>query len=467
MGNPTVEASQSDYTYEITDNSVKIIKYTGSEESVDIPPSIEGKTVAEISQFAFTDCEAVSINIPAGVEKIGVEAFESCKKLQSVTVDSNNKHYASVLGVLYDKGINELIYFPAARGGEYSVSSVVKKIGMYAFADCVNLTSVTLPSGVEEIADSAFTGCKNLQKVTISESAEIQSIGVHAFSDCTSLKIITIPSNVGFIGDYAFYGCTSLEKINVNSDNKTFSSEDGVLFDKNKTTIIFYPYNKNGAYIIPVSVKIIGYQAFLNCKKLTSITIPDGVHTISEGAFQGCQKLTEVKLPQSIKTIGSLAFSDCTSLKKINIPDGIEEIPFCTFMGCKSLQSIQIPNSVKELGRFSFSDCTSLTLIYIPNSVETIGFRTLYNCPKAVVHCFYGSAAYDYVTENDYGYKLLDNFEINEDFTLKDAVCVLKHVANIEMIEKGELFDLYDITKDGKIELIDAVLILQAVARIL
>ena len=143
----------------------------------------------------------------------------------------------------------------------------------------------------------------------------VTSIGDEAFSECSSLTSIVIPSSVTSIDESAFWGCSSLTSINVSDDNNNYSSIDGVLYNKNKTTLINYPYGKlENIFVIPSSVTSIGYGAFLYCSSLTSIVIPSSVTSIGRNAFSYCSSLTSIVIPDSVTSIGRNAFANCLSL---------------------------------------------------------------------------------------------------------------------------------------------------------
>ncbi|MBQ3593234.1 MAG: leucine-rich repeat domain-containing protein, partial [Clostridia bacterium] len=164
------------------------------------------------------------------------------------------------------------------------------------------------------------------------------------FRRCISLTSVTIPASVTSIRySISFVSCSSLTSVNVDENNQYYSSIDGIVFDKDKTKVLYYPGGK----------------------KDTSYTIPDTVTHIEQLAFYGCTSLTSVIIPDSVIEIGSDAFSNCTKLKSIKIPDGVTRIGSYAFKGCKSLASVTIPNSVTSIGGYAFNNCTSLTSVYI------------------------------------------------------------------------------------------------------
>ena len=292
-------------------------------------------------------------------------------------------------------GSAKKVEIPAEINGK-SVTS----IGRRAFELCRNLTSITIPDSVTEIGDGAF-------------------------SSCTSLTSIKIPDSVMQIGDYVFVECTNLIEIEVETDNKFYSSDKGVLFNKNKTEIICYPAGiKDTIYLIPSSVTSIGKRAFQNCSNLINIKIPDRVSYIGSIAFADCTSLTSITIPNSVTSLGNSAFSGCASLTSITIPDSVTSISGGAFGNCTSLTSITIPDSVTSIGGnafsntallknqttsekyvgkwvidcdddaksvtikngtvgiadFAFYDCPSLTSVTIPNSVTSMGEQAFGEC---------------------------------------------------------------------------------------
>ena len=226
----------------------------------------------------------------------------------------------------------------------------VTNIGFAAFFYCTSLVSITIPTSVTSIQNNAFAGC-------------------------SSLLSIDIPSSVTFIGQEVFsFDCNSLMSINVSASNTIYASSDGILFNKNLSTLITYPMGKNvNSYIIPSSVSTVGLSAFYNCSLLSSIIIPTSVTSISPSAFSNCRSLLSINIPSSVTIIGINAFSRCSSLSNVIIPNSISSIQFGTFNACISLVNITIPDSVTSIGGSGFSNCVSLTRINFLGNAPSFG----------------------------------------------------------------------------------------------
>ncbi len=201
----------------------------------------------------------------------------------------------------------------------------------------------------------------------------VTTIVDQAFDWCSELESVTIPSTITTIGNNIFKSCAYITEIIVDGGNTAFSSENGVLFNKDKTVLIYYPSNKTGAYTIPNTVTTIGDGAFKYCKNLTAVTIQNSVVSIGASAFEGCDKLTSVTIPNSVTSIGEAAFKSCYDLATVTLSNAITRISNELFSGC-AFTSIEIPNGVTRIGSYAFL-ATDLTSLIIPNTVITIEER--------------------------------------------------------------------------------------------
>jgi hypothetical protein len=234
---------------------------------------------------------------------------------------------------------------------------------------------ITIPESYTEIGYHAFFARTNLESITIPNSAV--RISKEAFYNCKKLTNINISDNIAYISKSAFMLCENLSTINVSEKNKHFSSQDGVLFNKPKTALLYYPTGiKHNTYTVPLSVIHIADRAFYNRKKLTTIQIPNNVTSIGESVFSG------------------------TGLTNITLPNTITRIRRFTFSNCKALTHIIIPNSVTIIGERAFAGCTKIANITIPDNVTKIG-NNIFEYTKITVFCTKNSPMYNYCLKNN------------------------------------------------------------------
>ena len=290
-----------------------------------------------------------------------------------------------------------------------------KKVKLGDFYYYLNNSSLTAEITYENrTIEANYTGLTiaNIPASVIYENKNycVTKIDSYAFDLCANLISIIIPNSILSIGEEAF-DSRKIVSIDVASDNPNYASINGVLFDKNISTLVRYPKGKWGEYSIPNTVSRIGTEAFYGCRGLTSIKIPNSVTSIGVRAFMYCEALTSITIPNSVVRIENKAFSNCDSLTSVTIPDNIINIAGFVFRGCKNLKSpiynahcfaylpesykgeYAIPDGIESIAGGAFNSCKGLTSIKIPNSVKSILGQAFGGCNRLTspiynAHCF-------------------------------------------------------------------------------
>lgn len=245
-----------------------------------------------------------------------------------------------------------------------------------------SLIVVKLPESIISIEQNAFYSCKGLTGITF--PASCISIGDDSFSNCSGFTIITIPGSLISIGKRAFMGCSGL--FNVAAENPKYSDLEGVLFDKNKSSLIQFPSSKTGSYSVPESVSTISEYAFYRHTGLTSVNFSPSVNSIGDNAFAYCSGLISANIPQSLNYIGIRAFYNCTGLDgTLNIPNSVNSIENEAFSFCTSVDVVNIPASVAKIGDYAFYNCGAIFKVDNGNPVYSSEDGILFNKTKTIL----------------------------------------------------------------------------------
>lgn len=394
-----------------------------------------GNAVTSIGSYAFVMTESLtSIEFPDSLESIGSCAF-SCYRNGTtgtyVASNLNSVKFGSGLKTIgnyafYENRILETIEFLGSNLTsigfsafnsctsltELNLSGNKATIGGNAFYNCTSLATVNLGEGLETIDESAFRYCKSLETVNFPESLiningyafenchrlssikipnKVTRIDDCAFSNCPALKSVSIGSSCSFISSTAFVGTSSIDRIIVSEDNKNFTAVDGVLYNKDKITLVLYPKNREGEFAVPDTVTSIANYAFDNSPNITKVTIGENVKSIGTGAFRNCKSLETVVFEDSDtvqKAIGAYAFNNCPALTEVNFGNAVKSIGDEAFTACKSLESLEFPDSLESIGEGAFSRLSNgtsgsyiesiLKRVKFGSGLETIGDYAFY-----------------------------------------------------------------------------------------
>ena len=362
--------------------------------SYDVDENEENFYCTDLS-YAFCNTHLKKVLWPNTMWEVGDAALNRCYELESFTLGSETNEIKS--GAFeYCTALSNIELTPKilyigmrafANSGltEISIPKEIETIANQAFYKCEALKKIDFSDGVKEIKEAAFSYCSALEEIHLSKV--LTKIGKEAFYACSSLTEITLPKKLINIGEDAFGACKALKEIKVEVGNTAFTSIDGVLFNKEKTTLLTFPFANTANYQVPVgTTKIapsafsecnklasiqfpntlieIGSEAFYKCLKLENITLPNSITAVGEGAFYGCEGLLLVELSKSMTIIPDNLLSKCTKLQKIKIPEGINKIAYQAFSNCSSLTQVEIPSSVNSIEGASFKACESLNEIY-------------------------------------------------------------------------------------------------------
>ena len=370
----------STYTYTIlTDDTVKITKYKGTDESIVIPSEIDGKKVTvigssafygfkslknieipdgitSIENYAFCQCWSItSLSVPESVTSIGTGAFRFCGDLKEIKLPSN-------LTVLSDS------LFGADANLEY-----------ITFGDAEKTDTVIIPETVQKMGNYVFMNCEKIKNIKL--PSNLKSIGKTCFQGCISLTGLFIPQSVESIGGGIFGDCDALQSVEIEDENNNFIFKDGILYDV-KNGILVSAVNSliSEKVIVDECTKTIDYYAFADCDNLYEIEIPQGVVNIGEKAFARLDNLKNIDIPDSVTNITTLAFYRCNGLVSVQVPGSVTAIKNGTFRECNNLKKVILNEGITGIEQYAFYDCELLEEISIPGTVTTVGNSAFYRC---------------------------------------------------------------------------------------
>jgi len=327
--------------------------------------------ISYINSFECYDCENLTdIYIPSTVAWIESGFEDGCYSLEGIWVAPENPYYCSDSnGVFFFKRSDGLLHLnrcPYAYAGIYSIPDNVCYISAWAFDDCNYLTGVSIPESVKTIGDYAFSG--------------------------SGLQEITIPKTVEEIGHCAFSYCYDLTEIRVDAENPNYSNENGVLFNKEKQSLIQCPAGLEGVYYVPGDVGFIGMQSFAGCDKLTSVIIPENINSISTSVFENCSNLESIVVDPNNEYYCSdsngvlfnkekteLIFYPSARQGAYTVPDGVTRVWTSAFFNADGLTAVTIPVSVKEIQSNAFGCCSDLKEIYFMGDAPAMEWFTFYD----------------------------------------------------------------------------------------
>ena len=258
------------------------------------------------------------------------------------------------------------------------ISALVIAIAMIFAASPVTVFATNESTGLYYISNgdgtcyvSGIGDCTDTNIIIPSISPDgdtVTAIGEEAFADCSNITGVTIPSTVTRISAGAFAYCRGLATLTVDSANTVYHSESNCIIETETKTLV--AGCKNSSIPSNGSITSIGDYAFTGCIGLSTITIPSGVTSIGVGAFKGTYTLWNITIPDTITSIDEYAFAYCNGIREITIPTGVTTLSCGVFSYCEGLKSITIHKNVTTIESFALECCLDLETIYFEGSEQ-------------------------------------------------------------------------------------------------
>lgn len=358
--------------------------------------------VTEIKARAFYGCSSLeSITFGNSIASIGEEAFYSCNNISYVDIgdianwcecdfyddDNHSSRYNITSNPLW---VAKRIYLKGTLLDELSIPSGVTKIKDFAFGKVQRFSKLTIPKTVKSIGRYAFLDCNDLEAITFAKNSQMESIGYSAFANCIGLTSVTLPNSITTLG--GFDGCTNIESINVPTSATRL------------LTSTFSGLSKLTSITLPEGLLSIGKNAFNGCKLLTEINIPSTVRYIYYQAFQGCTGLQAVHItdvagwcsilygeyandPTSAGSgmswdvgenqsnplsIARNLYLNGELVTDLVVPEGVTQINDYAFRKATCLTSVSLPEGMTSIGRYAFEFCVNIKGITIPATLTDV-----------------------------------------------------------------------------------------------
>lgn len=246
---------------------------------------------------------------------------------------------------------------------------------------------------VEDNNEVTITGILNINAVSADIPAQINGrnvtkIGSTAFANRIYLETVNLPNTIKTIESGAFKGAYRMISVTVDSANPYFTSDNGILYTKNKDTLVLYPTKAGSSFTVPATVKKIGDYAFYYSMDMgiSSIRFNEGLEEIGAYAFAYNETITDISLPSTLKKIGSHAFYGNASadddanyispngmITNASLNEGLEEIGEMAFANQYFKDTLTLPSTIKKLGDYAFCNCTAVEKVVLPKNLEEYG----------------------------------------------------------------------------------------------
>ena len=331
--------------------------------------------VGIVSLEAFRNClNLTEASLPSTLFSMAPDAvFSGCSNLERIWVETGNRNFYSIDGVLLDAGLSMVLYCPKGFKGLFAVPDTVYSIEPYAFANVTGLTEIRLPESLEHIAYQAFANCEGLTSVVLPRSQ--LSLSDEIFYNCNNLTDIYVPDTVTVIAEYAFLGCpnrvihghagsaaldhAAMYGIPYVEEDHSYNEIGLCIYcGQEEVTLsacgenVFWTFSEDGTLRIfgdgPMYDFVLDEQPWGDVMyQIRTVEVEEGVSSIGDNAFYS-SSLSSVSLPGTVTSIGNTAFAGCYRLLELVIPEGVTTIGGSAFMG-SVIRQLSLPASLMEM----------------------------------------------------------------------------------------------------------------------
>ena len=335
-----------------------------------------------------------TVTVPETVTKIGEGAFSGVEGLKTIVIPGTVKEIAAnafsynttLENVIMQEGVTKIGYSAFKKCTslqKIDMPQSLNDIGEESFSVCSSLKYIKLPDNVKNIENLVFQYCTGLEKIELPKN--LVGIGYSAFRGCESLKSLYLPASVNSIEPSVFSQTASLTDIQIDSNNKSYAVSNGIIYDINKTKIVFVSaLNKNVTSLkIEDTVQdLTGTQLFSNCSNLQEVILPSSLKTFIGNVFEGKGYINKISIDSSNKNFivqdNMLLSKDGTKLyyatsgrSTLNIPNTVKEICLASIQGFK-ISEIRFDGNVEKIDEQFGKGLQGLTKIYIGTNVKDI-----------------------------------------------------------------------------------------------
>ena len=450
-GKPTASATDSftldGLTYTVTSDSQNTVEITARENSLsetwknlEIPSIVrhgdkEYRVTSIADDVFYITFKLQTLKVPESVTHIGARAFSYCYELQQVELPPTLTDISDGLFenctqltelVLSDsiRTIGNRAFAYCEQLKPFEFTNTVRSVGDCAFLGCLQWTSVTLPATVEKWGSSVFLNCRNLRTVNFEMSSLYQAEDILDAWD-HEYDVFNLPASMTYLDVSHLSRFSGLKAVSIDPANPNYATEDGVLYDKAMSQLLWYPKNKQeetfivpetvrtiktlnknshlhkiilpdqlqsiaphaleetpiDSITIPASVTEFDECVFANCTKLKYAILQCPLSALPTGTFAGCTSLETFECPNSITTIGYLCFYE-SGLRSFIIPPSVRSIDSWAFARCQSLEQVSMPSQMRSIGGCAFLECEQLEEVTLPDSLQYFGDGAFMQCMK-------------------------------------------------------------------------------------